>query len=57
VEHFVIEPHNSINKALKFRKTLEIFVPALAEHIFHHPHHFVQFEEVTAISNDRGLIQ
>ena len=40
---------------MQLRKPPETFVSALAEHTFFYPEHFIQFEEVTAISNDRGF--
>ena len=33
------------------------FFLALAEHTFFHREHFIQFDEATAISNDRGFSQ
>ena len=56
VERF-IEHRNSIDNALKFTKPPESFTSALAEHIFFNSDHFVQFEEATAISNDKGFTQ
>lgn len=34
---------------LKFSKPPETFVSALAEHIFHHPNHYIQFDDATGI--------
>ena len=49
------EHRNSIEKTLQLRKSPETFVSALAEHTFFHPEHFIQFDEASAISNDRGF--
>ena len=54
IERF-IEHRNSIEKTLQLRKPPETFVSALAEPTFFHPEHFIQFDEATAISNDRGF--
>ena len=56
IERF-IEHRNSIDNALKFTKPPDSFTSALAEHIFFNSDHFVQFEEATAISNDKGFTQ
>ena len=52
-----IEHRNSIEKTLQLRKPPETFVSALAEHTFFYPEHFIQFDEATAIPNDRGFSQ
>jgi len=52
-----IEHLNSIEKTLQLRKPPETFVSTLAEHTFFYPEHFIQFDETTAISNDRGFSQ
>ena len=52
-----IEHRNSIEKTLQLRKPPETFVSALAEHTFFYPELFIQFDEATAISNDRGFSQ
>ena len=52
-----IEHRNSIEKTLQLRKPPETFVSALAEHTFFYPEYFIQFDEATAISNDRGFSQ
>ena len=52
-----IEHRNSIEKTLQLRKPLETFVSVLAEHTFFYPEHFIQFDEATAICNDRGFSQ
>ena len=50
-----IEHRKSIETTLQLRKSPETFVSALAEHIFFHPEHFIQFDEATVVSNDRGF--
>ena len=52
-----IEHCSLIEKNLQLNKPPEIFVSALAEHSFFQPERFVQFDEVTAISDDRGFSQ
>ena len=52
-----IEHQNLIEKTLQLRKPPETFVSALAEHTFFYPEHFIQFDEATAISNDRDFSQ
>jgi len=39
------------------RNPPETFVSALDENTFFHPEHFIQFNEATAISNNRGFSQ